>query len=422
MSRLSCSPTIVAAALAAVVGSSSTAPAVGAEPGASQDVLTATRNHLVTAVSLGADATQPAHPVAGPTRAPGGAYLGTSAMGGEHQFGSVFRIAGSELQVLHSFAGHAAGDGERPLAAPLRAADASLYGVTLLGGTANRGVAYSLSPSGVYRVLHSFSGGPADGSLPSGPLSQGADGQFYGLTQRGGEHDAGVLYRMTADGELHVVHSFGATGDVSTPAGPLLLEDGVLYGTAAEGGAHRGGGVFRIDAEGGERVLALLGENPQDGRLPTFGVTRGGDAALYLPTPLGGSHASGSVVRVAEDGTHRVVHSFGARGDGSMPSGPLLRGRDGTLRGLTVQGGECNKGTAYRLGGLGGLGGSDPARVTHSFCGGEGGATNPQGTLLELDREPLEGTGHGTRIGAVHWIGLSSTGGAHGAGALFGMQ
>jgi uncharacterized repeat protein (TIGR03803 family) len=95
-------------------------------------------------------------PRAGLTLGPDGYFYGTAYQGGEHGYGTVFRVSrDGELVVLHAFTGASFG-GARPLA-PVTLDDAgNLYGTTEYGGAMNQGSAWRLSPEGTFTLLHSF--------------------------------------------------------------------------------------------------------------------------------------------------------------------------------------------------------------------------------------------------------------------------
>jgi uncharacterized repeat protein (TIGR03803 family) len=159
------------------------------------------------------------------------------------------------------------------------------------------------------------SDGYLDGIAPQGPLLQGRDGAFYGTTTSGGRgafwcqslFGCGTVYRMTADGTTSVLHSFAtdSESDGSGPA-PYLIQawDGHLYGTTHSGGAHRGSGngtAFRLTTDGALTVLhsfGPLGQLPSD---PASGLTEGRDGAFYGVTSYNGQ--LGAVGAFAGSGT-----------------------------------------------------------------------------------------------------------------------
>ena len=90
-------------------------------------------------------------------------------------------------------------------------------------------------------VLHSFQGG-TDGQQPYAGLVQAANGSLYGTTYLGGSNNAGVVFRVNADGSGNspIYHFGNNTIDpfgLAYPSGLIQGADGALYGTTAHGGA-----------------------------------------------------------------------------------------------------------------------------------------------------------------------------------------
>jgi uncharacterized repeat protein (TIGR03803 family) len=79
--------------------------------------------------------------------------------------------------------------------------------------------------------------------LPTGRLTLGSDGAFYGSTISGGI-GFGTLYRVTTNGAWTVLVSFDNTTGSGPKTGVLFGRDGRFYGTTAGGGKFNGGNVF----------------------------------------------------------------------------------------------------------------------------------------------------------------------------------
>jgi uncharacterized repeat protein (TIGR03803 family) len=110
--------------------------------------------------------------------------------------------------------------------------DGNIYGISLT-------TVFSLTPSGALTTLYTFTGG-TDGAIPCGVLTQTSDGDFYGVTNSGGDPNAqgsygwgaGTVFRITPSGKLTTVYTFTAGADGGWPTGGLTLaNDGSLYGT-----------------------------------------------------------------------------------------------------------------------------------------------------------------------------------------------
>jgi uncharacterized repeat protein (TIGR03803 family) len=181
-----------------------------------------------------------------------GTLYGTTFDGGRcrypHGAGTVFSITtkGTE-QVLHFFKGGS--DGLFPDAG-LIVAGGVLYGTTQFAGAYCEGsclygcgTVFSISTSGIERVLHSFGSG-SDGARPVGSLID-VDGTLYRTTVYGGayckghgDRGCGTVFSITRNGTEHVLHSFGSGSDGAAPLASLIDVNGTLYGTTFEGGAR----------------------------------------------------------------------------------------------------------------------------------------------------------------------------------------
>ena len=77
------------------------------------------------------------------------------------------------------------------------------------------------------------------------------------------------------------------------------------------------------------------------------GLTRGNDGLLYGVGFDGGDAAKGSIVRISEQGSVKLLHQF-TGSDGANPYAHLVKAPDGSLYGTTVTGGN-GRGTVFRI-------------------------------------------------------------------------
>jgi uncharacterized repeat protein (TIGR03803 family) len=174
-----------------------------------------------------------------------GNLYGTTAQGGLGA-GVVYEIdASGGYRVLHAFTGGA--DGGEPYAGVILDQAGNLYGTNVRYGTGGEGVVYRLDPSGDCTALYSFTGGPGGGE-PFAGVARDKAGNLYGSNNRGGtqscylEQGCGVVYELTAAGQLIVLHSFTGGADGAGSGAVVLGEGGNLYGPA--GGGPSGGGLL----------------------------------------------------------------------------------------------------------------------------------------------------------------------------------
>ncbi len=284
-----------------------------------------------------------------------GNFYGTTQSGGSsYYFGTVFQITpDGVLTTLHSFT-ETGTDGANPTAGLVQGLDGNFYGTTHNGGSSNFGTVFSITSSGEYTSMHSFSGSGMDGEYPDAGLVQGSDGNFYGTTVNGGGSSSagGTVFQITPAGDYTTLHSFTSIGlDGQNPhAGLIQGSDGNFYGTTASGGNgdNINGTVYQITPTG--VYHPLYGFNGTDGAQVYAGLIQGSDGNLYGTTEYGGSGNTGTAFQVTLSGVHTILHSFINTGtDGGYPNAGLIQGRDGSFYGTTPGGGSSGQGTIYKL-------------------------------------------------------------------------
>lgn len=324
-----------------------------------------------------------------------GRLYGTTQSGGANTFGTVFVVDTNGLPVdLYSFTG--AGDGAYPYAALIQGADGNFYGTALAGGTSGYGTVFSLATNGTVNGLYSFTGG-SDGAYPYAPLVQGTDGSLRGVTYFGGVYSYGTVFKVSTNGAFNLLHPFtgGADGAFSDAA---LVQgaDGNFYGVASGGGAQRSGTVFRLAADGTVTSLySFTGGN--DGYSPDAALVQGNDGSFYGVTSYGGTNLNGTLFRITTNSVLTTLHAFAGGSDGATAYGSLLQLPDGNLYGTTAYGGAYNDGTVFRIT-------PDGTLTILAWFDGYNGA-NPESALVQ-------GSG-----GALY--GTTLSGGVNGNGTIF---
>jgi|HubBroStandDraft_1064217.scaffolds.fasta_scaffold02256_7 uncharacterized repeat protein (TIGR03803 family) len=273
--------------------------------------------------------------------------------------GTVFKLTKTgTLTVLHSFCGGSgcgslATDGAEPTGRMVFGANGDLYGTTQTGGIYdgfyNQGTIFRITTSGVYEILHLFSGnfGPTpDGANPAAGLTLASNGDFYGTTTAGGASKDGTVFKMTPAGKVTLLHSFTGSSDGSMPIGALVqASDGNLYGTCYSGGANGTGTAFRITTKGAFTKIydfAAQASPGNIGYLPRAGLIQASDGNLYGTAWEGGAfEVTGTIYQLTLAGVGTLEASFDDSTTGFSPLGALVQGSDGRLY-VTLQndGGE----------------------------------------------------------------------------------
>ena len=323
--------------------------------------------------------------------------------------------------------------------------NATIYGTTTGGGASSHGSLFSITTSGSYTLLHSFSGG-ADGNYPNGGLVTNEASTVFGTT-RSGADSYGTLWSY-AGGTLTTLHSFASNTDLAIPLqGPELNAHSVLFGSAATGAPNNNGGIYRLKPNGDYKILYNF-LSGKDGHCPYSGIAVNKVATIYGTTvgmgyggnPTGsvwklskggtlttiyvfkdgadgewpdqapvmdkagnvygtthvqnGGTFAGAIWRGSSTGTFSVLHDLTASTDGSAPNGPLVLNTDGNLYGGTTSGGPGGYGTVFQITPSGSF------SVMHGFANGTDGAT-PTGNLAHDSSGAIYG---GTQSGQVFKI------------------
>lgn len=274
----------------------------------------------------------------------------------------------------------------------------SLYGTTYNGGTSGVGTVFSVTTSGSQTLLYSFKGGTKDGANPTGGLTLGTDGNFYGTTQQGGTGTQGTIFKMTTAGIITILHNFNSAVDGAFPWGPpILASDGNFYGTTSGGGIRGSGAVYKITSSGTFTTIYKFDIN--HGFAPIASPTQGTDGYLYIPVSQGGTSFCGTIVQMTTAGVLNNTYSFPCGSGGSFPIGPLVQAANGDFYSTTQDGGANAEGTIYQVDT------SLNVTVLHSFGSTFGDGTFPgAGLLLATDG---------------NYYGSTSDGGTYGDGTLF---
>lgn len=386
--------------------------------------------------------------------------LGTSLVG-TIAAGVIFfafqNLVNAQLTILHSFGdGTVANDGAHPVAGLVQAPGGNFFGVTSSQAAAPANIAgtvFQMTPKGRFTVIHRFGNTAPYQSL----LYYKA--RLIGITITPNTGN-GTLFalRHTATGKwkLNSWYQFGGTNELISPAGNVILgADGLLYGTTSLGGPNGGGTVYKLDPTTHQATVVLGFSNTngvwgpanalvqgKDGDFygataqlagyqygnwgAIFVVTPDGQGAAALPFPMlmatgpmiqasndtfygiGGSftdefiQTAGFVFSFTATGGTRVLHTFGLGNDGEFPTGTVVQGANGSLYGITSQGGTAGKGILFEVSTDG-----TSYTVLHNF--GDGSVPNdgaaPYGTLIVGQDKNLYGT--------------TSDGGSAGLGTVF---
>jgi uncharacterized repeat protein (TIGR03803 family) len=337
-----------------------------------------------------------------------GNLYGTTPGGGANGSGVLFKMTPTgTLTTLYNFCAEAGcTDGKNPGALTL-GSNGNFYGLTARGGTFGYGTVFKFTGVGNPTTLHNFDG--TDGS-GGGYLVLASNGNFYGTTAYGANffecfgNGCGTVFKITPSGTLTTLYDFCSQPDCAD--GAVLYEylargtDGDYYGTTFGGGTANCGTVFKITPKGEQSTIYTFGLQyyPFCNGNPV-GLVLGTDGNFYGVT-LGGQ---GTVFKITPKGELTTIYTFCAQiacTDGSVPRVGLTLGSDGNFYGTTYFGGARNEGTVFKI---------TPAGVLttlHSFDGKDG--NYPIGGLFQATNGAFYGT--------------TTMGGSGGDGTIFSLS
>jgi len=329
--------------------------------------------------SFKASAKDAAEPVAALIVDTQGALYGTTQNGGASGLGTVFKLAppasgtGPWIEsILYSFTG--AADGAYPEAELIFDTQGALYGTASSGGgSSNAGLVFKLTPpaSGqtqwAFKVLYTFKGG-ADGGQPNSGLIFDTQGALYGTAAAGGSSNAGTVFKLTPPASStvtwseSVLYSFKGGADGASPYASLIFDSrGALYGTTILGGSSNAGTVFKLTppVSGTARWIESLlytfkggtdgygqGKLVSDASGALYGITQ--DAQM-TPPRVGQGTVFKLTRPVSGAGAWTETVLYNLKNSGALLEEGLVFDTQGSLYGVTWDGGSANKGAVFKL-------------------------------------------------------------------------
>jgi uncharacterized repeat protein (TIGR03803 family) len=278
----------------------------------------------------------------------------------------------------------------------MQARDGDLYGTAANGGDHNAGIVFKITLSGVFTKLYDFCSLPncADGLSPSAGLVEARNGLFYGTTHGAGANGGGTIFRISPSGKLSTLYNFCGQPNCADGTYPqtslILATDGNIYGATSSGGLVDGtcfsgcGTVFRIPLSGTPLTLAHAFTSSEGAQVQK--LIQATDGSFYGTARLGGSSNLGTLFKMDSAGSVTVLFNFCNAAACHFSTNPvgLIQSTNGLFYGTTTGPGN---GTLFTFG--------FPPFITMSPSSG------PVGTMVKIYGTDLSGATEVTFNGGV---------------------
>jgi uncharacterized repeat protein (TIGR03803 family) len=276
--------------------------------------------------------------------------FGVTRSGGANTFGALFSYNFISNNYTKQFDFDGNNTGSYSESAMVQATDGNLYGLTYTGGANNLGVLFQYNPStNVYTKKINFDGSNK-GTYPQGALIQASNGNLYGVTEQGGTNDEGVLFQYNPATNVYtkLLDFSSATTGALPKGGVLQANDGKLYGTNFFGGANNEGVLYTYDITTNVFTKKIDFASALNGGYPLATLIQATDSNLYGTTWTGGVNNKGTLFNyIISTNTCTKKIDFDGAINGSEPNGALMQANNGTIYGMTYNGGINNKGTLF---------------------------------------------------------------------------
>ncbi|HEY8751928.1 MAG TPA: choice-of-anchor tandem repeat GloVer-containing protein [Tepidisphaeraceae bacterium] len=217
----------------------------------------------------------------------------------------------------------------------------NIFGTTSGGGVLGYGNVFEwVKSTGAINTVYSFD--RFEENVPAGGLIRDTAGNLYGTT---GSYETGAIFEIAAGTHAYSVLATldGSTG--SSPFGPLTLDSsGNLYGTASRGGLHNFGTIFELTA-GSSAVTDIASFNAR----PNGGLLLDAAGNIYATTSDGGDGGGGVFEVRKGSGVLTTIASFDIFNSGSRPNGELLMDQAGNLFGTLQDSPFVGKGEIFEI-------------------------------------------------------------------------
>ena len=222
-----------------------------------------------------------------------------------------------------------------------------LWGVTSRGGTSDAGVLFKIDANGAnHQTVYNWI--KYEGGNPKGSLIKAANGKLYGLALMGGVYPEGVLFEYDPATNIYTKkYDFDGTNG-SYPFGSLIqASNGKLYGLTAYGGVNNDGVLFEYDPAT-DIYTKKYDFDGTNGKYPKGSLLQADNGKLYGMTLNGGTNDNGVLFEYdLSTNTYTKKYDFDSTNGSNPYLNSLIQASNGKLYGMTTKGGINNDGVLF---------------------------------------------------------------------------
>src|ERR1035437_3793636 len=251
--------------------------------------------------------------------------------------GNIFKITGDSTGFINAYYFDSSG-GINPIGNLIQATNGLLYGVAQKGGSLQKGVIYSFDPTtNTYNDVGNFDG--ITGQYPSTSLFQAGNGLIYGKCQVPGNYSIGYSKGkiFSFDPVTHAINYLATFDGINSlyPGGSLFqASDGMLYGMTVFKGIWDYGTLFRYDISLDTLIILENFDSLTTGANPWGTLMQASNGLLYGMTKNGGSHNWGNIFSFdLSNDSLSVLYEFTGL-HGLNPDGTLIEASNGLFYGV----------------------------------------------------------------------------------------
>jgi len=224
-----------------------------------------------------------------------------------------------------------------------------LWGTTVRGGDHNAGTIYKLDYFGSNHLIQkSFF--CKEGAVPTSALVEGSNELLYGVAS-GGFYGDGVIFSYDPGSGTHEILARFNSVNGGGPSGRLVLaSDGKFYGTTVLGGLYNKGVLFEFDPTTNQLIKIFDFDGINNGDRSFGSLIQVDNGKLYGLTSKGGSNNNGVLFEFdINSNSYSKLFDFDGVVSGGEPNGAVIQASNGKLYGMTYKGGTSNLGVLFEF-------------------------------------------------------------------------